>query len=66
MKGDMDEEPKQEADDGREESKGENPLEMYMRMVLEAREKQHAQVSGLHITSSVNFCLLDLTCSNYL
>lgn len=38
-------EPKQEADDDGEESKGENPLEKYMKMVLEAREKQHAQVS---------------------
>lgn len=36
-------EPKQEADDDGEESKGENPLEKYMKMVLEAREKQHAQ-----------------------
>ncbi|XP_030613554.1 centriole and centriolar satellite protein ofd1 isoform X2 [Archocentrus centrarchus] len=29
-----------------EEPKGENPLEKYMKMVLEAREKQHAQSSG--------------------
>ncbi|XP_070832873.1 centriole and centriolar satellite protein ofd1 [Chaetodon trifascialis] len=36
-------EQKQEADKGEEESKGENPLEKYMKMVLEAREKQHAQ-----------------------
>lgn len=27
-----------------EEPEGENPLEKYMKMVLEAREKQHAQV----------------------
>lgn len=27
-----------------EETKGENPLEKYMKMVLEAREKQHAKV----------------------
>ncbi|XP_073329085.1 centriole and centriolar satellite protein ofd1 isoform X2 [Pagrus major] len=40
-----DEEQKQEKDDG-EESKGENPLEKYMKMVLEAREKQHAQSPG--------------------
>lgn len=39
-----DEEPKEETDDVREESKDENPLEKYMKMVLEAREKQHAQV----------------------
>ncbi|XP_032385454.1 centriole and centriolar satellite protein ofd1 isoform X3 [Etheostoma spectabile] len=38
-----DEEQKQEADHDGEESKGENPLEKYMKMVLEAREKQHAQ-----------------------
>ncbi|XP_074515244.1 centriole and centriolar satellite protein ofd1 isoform X1 [Sebastes fasciatus] len=38
-----DEEQKQEADNDEEESKGENPLEKYMKMVLEAREKQHAQ-----------------------
>ncbi|GLD66213.1 oral-facial-digital syndrome 1 protein [Lates japonicus] len=30
----------------REESKDENPLEKYMKMVLEAREKQHAQSPG--------------------
>ncbi|TKS67130.1 Oral-facial-digital syndrome 1 protein -like protein [Collichthys lucidus] len=41
-----DEEQKQETDNGREESKGENPLEKYMKMVLEAREKQHAQSPG--------------------
>lgn len=40
-----DEEQKQEADNDGEEFKGENPLEKYMKMVLEAREKQHAQVS---------------------
>lgn len=39
-----DEEQKQEAGNDGEESKGENPLEKYMKMVLEAREKQHAQV----------------------
>lgn len=43
-----DEEQKQEADNDEEESKGENPLEKYMKMVLEAREKQHAQVSYTH------------------
>lgn len=44
----VDEEQREEADDddGREESKGENPLEKYMKMVLEAREKQHAQSPG--------------------
>ncbi|KAM9347163.1 centriole and centriolar satellite protein ofd1 [Symphorus nematophorus] len=43
-----DKEQMQEADDGREEqSKGENPLEKYMKMVLEAREKQQqAQSPG--------------------
>ncbi|XP_078118121.1 centriole and centriolar satellite protein ofd1 isoform X1 [Sander vitreus] len=41
-----DEEQKQEADNDGEESKGENPLEKYMKMVLEAREKQHAQSPG--------------------
>ncbi|XP_036965256.1 oral-facial-digital syndrome 1 protein homolog isoform X1 [Acanthopagrus latus] len=41
-----DEEQKQEAGNDREESKGENPLEKYMKMVLEAREKQHAQTPG--------------------
>ncbi len=40
-----DEEKKQEADNDGEESKGENPLEKYMKMVLEAREKQRVQVS---------------------
>lgn len=39
-----DEEQKQEA----AESEGGNPLEKYMKMVLEAREKQHAQVSCAH------------------
>ncbi|XP_041806538.1 oral-facial-digital syndrome 1 protein homolog isoform X2 [Chelmon rostratus] len=38
-----DEDQKQEADNGEEKSKSENPLEKYMKMVLEAREKQHAQ-----------------------
>ncbi|XP_008273863.1 centriole and centriolar satellite protein ofd1 [Stegastes partitus] len=33
-------------DDGRKESEGENPLEKYMKMVLEAREKQRAQSPG--------------------
>uniref|UniRef100_A0A671WCM7 OFD1 centriole and centriolar satellite protein n=1 Tax=Sparus aurata TaxID=8175 RepID=A0A671WCM7_SPAAU len=41
-----DEEQKQEAGNDGEESKGENPLEKYMKMVLEAREKQHAQTPG--------------------
>lgn len=31
------------------ESKSENPLDKYMKMVLEAREKQHAQVSCIHV-----------------
>ncbi|XP_040003972.1 oral-facial-digital syndrome 1 protein homolog isoform X2 [Xiphias gladius] len=35
----------EQKDDG-EESKGENPLEKYMKMVLEAREKQPAQSPG--------------------
>lgn len=34
----------EEAENAGEESKDENPLEKYMKMVLEAREKQHAQV----------------------
>lgn len=33
----------EEAENAGEKSKGENPLEKYMKMVLEAREKQHAQ-----------------------
>ncbi|XP_054471209.1 centriole and centriolar satellite protein ofd1 [Anoplopoma fimbria] len=41
-----DEEQMQEADADGEESKGENPLEKYMKMVLEAREKQHEQSPG--------------------
>ncbi|XP_039673299.1 oral-facial-digital syndrome 1 protein homolog isoform X1 [Perca fluviatilis] len=41
-----DEEQKREADNDGNESKGENPLEKYMKMVLEAREKQHAQSPG--------------------
>lgn len=49
-KGGGDEEQKQEADNDGEESKGENPLDKYMKMVLEAREKQHAQVSCKHIS----------------
>ena len=40
-----DEEQKQEADSDKEEPKGENPLEKYMKMVLEARQKQPKQVS---------------------
>lgn len=41
------EEQKQEAkDDGKESKAEENPLEKYMKMVLEARERQeHQQVS---------------------
>lgn len=31
------------------ESKSENPLDKYMKMVLEARGKQHAQVSCIHV-----------------
>ncbi|KAM4559449.1 centriole and centriolar satellite protein ofd1 isoform 2-T2 [Odontesthes bonariensis] len=34
---------REEADSSMEESKGENPLDKYMKMVLEAREKQHIQ-----------------------
>lgn len=48
-----DEEQKQEADNDGEESKGENPLEKYMKMVLEAREKQHAQVSCTHFCKTL-------------
>lgn len=33
----------------KDESKSENPLDKYMKMVLEAREKQHAQVSCMHV-----------------
>ncbi|XP_019945416.2 centriole and centriolar satellite protein ofd1 isoform X1 [Paralichthys olivaceus] len=36
----------EEQEDDVEEPKGENPLEKYMRMVLEAREKQPTQSSG--------------------
>lgn len=43
------EELKEEAGDDGEKSKDENPLEKYMKMVLEAREKQHVQVSCIHI-----------------
>ena len=43
-------------DDG-EVSKGENPLEKYMKIVLEAREKQHAQVSFTEMTeTTVQLC----------
>ncbi|XP_069558786.1 centriole and centriolar satellite protein ofd1 [Brachyistius frenatus] len=38
-----DEEQKEESDNNRDESEGENPLEKYMKKVLEAREKQHKQ-----------------------
>ncbi|KAK5861078.1 hypothetical protein PBY51_022498 [Eleginops maclovinus] len=41
-----DEELKQEADDDREESKSEDPLEKYMKMVLEARGNQRTQSPG--------------------
>ncbi|KAM7380462.1 hypothetical protein PAMP_003755 [Pampus punctatissimus] len=45
----------EEAEMDRDESKGENPLEKYMKMVLEAREKQHAQnperEEGAHMSS---------------
>ncbi|KAM9709867.1 centriole and centriolar satellite protein ofd1 isoform 1-T1 [Menidia menidia] len=41
------EEGKMEKEDSfKEESKDENPLEKYMKMVLEAREKQHVQASA--------------------
>lgn len=35
-------------DDEEEKAKDENPLEKYMKMVLEAREKQHVQVRSIH------------------
>ncbi|XP_049903990.1 centriole and centriolar satellite protein ofd1 isoform X2 [Epinephelus moara] len=41
-----DEEQKQEADKDGEEAAGENPLERYMKMVLEARQKQSTQSPG--------------------
>ncbi|KAM6954774.1 centriole and centriolar satellite protein ofd1 [Lycodopsis pacificus] len=41
-----DEEQTQEAGNDEEESKGGNPLEKYMKLVLEAREKQHVQSPG--------------------
>lgn len=44
-----DEEQKQEAVKDGEEAEGENPLERYMKMVLEARQKQNTQVSCMHI-----------------
>lgn len=34
--------------DEEEKAKDENPLEKYMKMVLEAREKQHVQVRSIH------------------
>lgn len=37
---------KKEADQSREESKVENPLEKYMKMVLEAREKRREEVGS--------------------
>lgn len=37
------EEQKQEAEDNAKESKGENPLEKYMKMVLEARRQQQQE-----------------------
>lgn len=41
----------------REDSKDENPLEKYMKMVLEAREKQHAQVSRTQFSeTTVQLC----------
>ena len=40
---------KVKTDDEGEESTHENPLEKYMKMVLEAREKQRIQVSCTHI-----------------
>lgn len=47
------EEQKEEAGDDVEKSKDENPLEKYMKMVLEAREKQHVQVSCIHICAKL-------------
>ncbi|XP_068428160.1 centriole and centriolar satellite protein ofd1 [Clinocottus analis] len=41
-----DEEQTQEADSDGEESKDKNPLQKYMKMVLKAREKQHAESPG--------------------
>ncbi|XP_072253050.1 centriole and centriolar satellite protein ofd1 [Leuresthes tenuis] len=38
-----DEGKREEADSSAEESKGENPLDKYMKMVLQARENQHIQ-----------------------
>ena len=49
-----DEEQKQEADDGGEEPKGENPFEKYMKMVLEAREKQQQQQA---LVGCIHICL---------
>ena len=40
---------REEADSSTEESKGENPLDKYMKMVLQAREKQHIQASCTHL-----------------
>lgn len=55
-----DEEQKQEMDDDDREifKGGENPLEKYMKMVLETREKQHVQVSCIHfcMKSPVKLC----------
>lgn len=48
----------QKQDDAKEETKGENPLEKYMKMVLEAREQRRAQVSPTHICPEL--CFWDL------
>ena len=42
----------EEQQDVVEEPEGENPLEKYMKMVLEAREKQPTQVSFSHISEN--------------
>lgn len=48
----------QKQDDVREETKDENPLEKYMRMVLEAREQRRAQASPTHACPEL--CFWDL------
>ncbi|XP_071395069.1 centriole and centriolar satellite protein ofd1 isoform X1 [Centroberyx affinis] len=46
IEGEHEEQKEEEERSGEEKSAGENPLEKYMKMVLEAREKQRAQSAG--------------------
>lgn len=49
------EESKEEAGD--EGQKDENPLEKYIKLVLEAREKQQVQVGCIHVTCNSRLAL---------